>query len=435
MGPYKLKQFGALLLISALAACGGGGGGEGGPGSGPPSISNLSYNPTSVYVNFGGGQVTVSGSVTFTNASGGIASATIEVLNSAGATVSTSTSPVAGGSGVISGTASGTVLAGTTVVDNYTVRVWITDLAGRISNTLTGSFRVAQNPWTARAPMPNSRQDFAVAMSGGLVYVIGGELLGTGTFPGPASGVVDIYDPASNTWSSGIPLPTPRKKLTAATVNGVIYVIGGEPAAGSGFNSTIVEAFDPAAPVPAWTTKAPMPTARHAAAATAINEQICVFGGLTGPNTISSVECFNPVANAWSTEAPMPTARSSLGSALLGGFAYAVGGHGALTSPAERDTVERFDIANRTWSSVASMSTWRESAAVVAASGLLFAIGGQNAAALDSTEAYDPSAGRWRNKTSMPMPLTRLGAVAIDGSIYVFHSGNTLQYRLDDDLL
>jgi hypothetical protein len=33
------------------------------------------------------------------------------------------------------------------------------------------------------------------------------------------------------------------------------------------------------------------------------------------------------------------------------------------------------------------------------------------------------------------MPLTKLGAVAIGGSIYVFHSGNTLQYTLADDLL
>jgi hypothetical protein len=434
MGTYGSRQFGALLLICALAACGGGGGG-GGPPGGTPSISNLSYNPTAVYVNFGGGQVTISGSVTFNNANGGIASATIQIADSGGTIVSTTTSPVPGGSGATSGTVSGTVVAGTTAIDNYTVRVWIADLAGRVSNTLTGSFRVAPNPWTAKTPMPNPRQDFAVAMSGGLVYVIGGELLGTGTFPGPASGLVHIYDPANDTWSSGVDLPTPRKKLSAATVNGVIYVIGGEPAVGSGLDSRIVEAFNPAAPVPAWTTMTPMPTGRKDAAATAVNGQVCVFGGLSGPTTLSSLECFDPVANAWSTEPPMPSARSLLGSDVLGGFAYAVGGHAPLAMTAEVDTVERFDISNRTWSSVTSIPTRRESAAVVAASGLLFAIGGRNAAALDSAEAYDPSVGTWRNKTPMPMPLTRLGAVAIGGSIYVFHSGNTLQYTLANDLL
>lgn len=31
--------------------------------------------------------------------------------------------------------------------------------------------------------------------------------------------------------------------------------------------------------------------------------------------------------------------------------------------------------------------------------------------------------------------LTRLGAVAIGGSVYVFHSGNTLKYTLADELL
>ena len=428
MGTYQSKLISALLLIAIAAACGGGGGG-GGP-SDPPSISNLSYNPTSVYVNFGGGQVAISGSVTFTNASGGIASATIQIVNSGGTIVSTITSPVPGGSGVTNGTGSATVLAGTTAIDNYTVRVWITDFAGRVSNTLTGSFRVAQNPWAVKSPMPHPRQDFAVAMSGGLVYVIGGELLGTGTFPGPASDFVDIYNPVTDSWSAGVPLLTPRKKLVAATVNGVIYVLGGESA------PTTVEAFDPAAAAPAWIPKASMPTARHSAAASALNGQVCLFGGLTGPTTISSVECFNPIANAWSTtEPPMPTARDSLGSDVLGGFAYAVGGHAPLGITAEVDTVERFNISNRTWSSAASVPTRRESAAVVAASGLLFAIGGRNAEALDSVEAYDPSGGTWRNKTSMPMPLTRLGAVAIGGSIYVFHSGNTLKYTLADELL
>jgi hypothetical protein len=423
------------LLAALLVACGGGGGdggGDGGGESGSLLISNLTYNPTSVYVNFGGGQVTVSGSVTFANASGGIASATIEIVDSGGATVSTNSAPAAGGAGVTSGMVSGNVLAGTSVVDNYTIRVWITDLAGRISNILTGSFRVARNPWTAKTPMPNPRQDFAVATSGGLVYVIGGELLGTGTFPGPASALVHIYDPATDSWSAGAPLPTARRNLAAATVNGVIYVIGGQTDVA--LDSTIVEAFDPAAPVPAWSTMAPMTTPRRAAAATALNGQVCVFGGQSSGNTISSVECFDPVANTWSPGPDMPTARYALGSDTVGAFAYAVGGHNLAGGPLM--TVERFDPVNPpSWSSVTSMATRREAAAIVAASGSLFAIGGLDTGALDSVESYDPSLGTWKNKTSMPLPLIRLGAVTIGSSIFVFHSDNTLQYTPADDLL
>ena len=427
----KVRWLAQALLLALAVACGGGGGdgGGGGGGSGSPAISNLSYNPASVYVNFGGGQATISGSVTFANASGGIASATIQIVDSGGTTLSATTTPVPGGSGVTSGTIHGTVLAGTTLVGNYTVRVWITDLAGRISNTLTGSFRVAQNPWTAKTPMPNQRQDFAIAVSGGLVYVIGGELLGTNTFPGPASALVDIYNPATGSWSAGVSMPTARRKPVAATVNGVIYVIGGETTGATPELAT-VEAFDPAAS--GWSTAAPMPTARHTAAATTVNGQICVFGGRSGGNTIDSVDCFDPVANTWSPEASMPTARHALGSDTVGGFAYAVGGHN-LAGPLT--TVERFDAVNHSWAAVASMATRREAAAIVAASGLLFAIGGLDTAALDSVESYDPSLGTWSNKTSMPLPLTRLGAVTIGGSIYVFHSVNTLQYVPADDLL
>jgi hypothetical protein len=66
---------------------------------------------------------------------------------------------------------------------------------------------------------------------------------------------------------------------------------------------------------------------------------------------------------------------------------------------------------------------------------LVFAIGGLDTGALDSVESYDPSMGTWRSKTSMPLPLARLGAVTIGGVVYVFHSGNTLQYTPTDDLL
>jgi hypothetical protein len=81
------------------------------------------------------------------------------------------------------------------------------------------------------------------------------------------------------------------------------------------------------------------------------------------------------------------------------------------------------------------MSTAWKSAAVAAASGLLFAIGDSNGASLDTIEAFDPSTARWTNKTSMPLPLSHLGAATIGGVIYVFDQSTTLQYTPADDIL
>ena len=416
-----------LGVLLGLAACGGGG--DGGSG---PVISNLSYDPKATYVNSGGGQVTVIGSFSFDNAGGGVSSVTLEVIDSVGATVSTTTTPVPSNPAYTSGTIQGQVVASTSNVGAYTIRVTLKDGAGRVSNALSGSFRIANSPWVAKTPMPHPREYFAVAKSGGLVYVIGGELLGTGTFPGPYSALVDIYDPATDTWTTGIPMSTPRIAPVAAVVNGVIYVTGGDNQ--SAPTPSPLEAFDPT--TMQWTTKAPMPTPRSGAAAAVLNDQICVFGGSIGSD-IATTECFDPVANTWTTGPSMPTARSRLGADTIGADAYAVGGHLSPPSIAEyAATVERFNIGTQSWFPVAPMSGARADLAVVTASGLLFAIGGASIVrSMDAVEVFDPTAGSWRAKTAMPLPLTRIGAVEISGAVYVFEQGNTLRYNPDDDLV
>lgn len=82
----------------------------------------------------------------------------------------------------------------------------------------------------------------AGAESGGLVYVIGGLNPTTGT----ALASVDIYDPVTNSWSAGTPMPTARWSLAATSMGGKIYVVGGF-VPGVGTVGT-VEVYDPASP-------------------------------------------------------------------------------------------------------------------------------------------------------------------------------------------
>ncbi len=74
---------------------------------------------------------------------------------------------------------------------------------------------------------------------------------------GQAFAVNEAYDPATNTWTTKAPMPTPRGALSAAAVNGIIYAIGGYK---PNQELTVNEAYDPATNT--WTTKAPMPTPR-----------------------------------------------------------------------------------------------------------------------------------------------------------------------------
>jgi hypothetical protein len=221
-----------------------------------------------------------------------------------------------------------------------------------------------------------------------------------------------------------------------ATVNGLIYVIGGDKQFAG--EIAVVEAFDPS--TMQWATLTPMPTPRSGAAAAVINGQICVFGGMNAGQNLATTECLDPTLNSWSTQPPMLTVRRLLASDALGAYAYAVGGYDIVNGTnigGYIKTVERFDIANQTWSSMASMLTYRETVGVVAASGLLFAIGGDNTffRALDVVEAFDPTIGSWTTKTAMPVSLARVGALAIGGLIYVFEQGHTFQYTPGDDVL
>jgi N-acetylneuraminic acid mutarotase len=59
--------------------------------------------------------------------------------------------------------------------------------------------------------------------------VIGGTI--GSCFPGGLSSNVpmnEVYDIATDAWSTGAPMPSARSAIGAAALNGKIYVIGGE---------------------------------------------------------------------------------------------------------------------------------------------------------------------------------------------------------------
>ena len=63
--------------------------------------------------------------------------------------------------------------------------------------------------WTQLANMSIARQNHASAAVGGKLYIFGGH--GTGRELSTA----EVYDPASNSWSQGLSLTSPRYSLVA----------------------------------------------------------------------------------------------------------------------------------------------------------------------------------------------------------------------------
>lgn len=217
-------------------------------------------------------------------------------------------------------------------------------------------------------------------------------------------------------WVTLAPMPTARNAFGIAAVNGKIYVAGGWGYTGPDTQGvqSVLEVYDPMAD--AWTTKAPMPTARNALAAAAVGGKIYAIGGWTGTENTPKVERYDPATDTWSEVSPMNAAKSGLAAAAVGGKIYALGG----------DTMEVYDPHADTWTVTAS-TNWAPRWWLGAAGmhGKLYAVGGSlsgdpaNLADLyDTAQVYDPDHDAWETLAPLPIADAMLAAVAVDERLY-----------------
>ena len=93
--------------------------------------------------------------------------------------------------------------------------------------------------------------------TGGLLYIIGGRTNVVNDKFDSESVSVERYDPFTNEWQSMAKLNTPRHRLGVATIEGVIYAVGG---CDGMVNLSTMECYDIDKDV--WTVMPPMNTAR-----------------------------------------------------------------------------------------------------------------------------------------------------------------------------
>lgn len=157
------------------------------------------------------------------------------------------------------------------------------------------------NSWVERAPMQVARADLGVAVVNGKIYAIGGtnQSLQTTSIPNPFPvgenpvGVNEQYDPATNNWTFKAPMPDPRVSFAIAVYQGKIYCIGG-----LGSNK-LTEVYDPTTDT--WETKAPILALFWPMQASVVNDKIYVVGG--SPD-ISHNEVYDPAIARARTNLP-----------------------------------------------------------------------------------------------------------------------------------
>lgn len=301
-----------------------------------------------------------------------------------------------------------------------------------IAIVLVAAAAAATHPgtWAAREDLPERLYLAAIAEVDGIIYTIGGS---------PGEGVVATvlaFDPLEERWlqEERAPMPTPRSMAAAAVVDGKIYVIGGSLGLSEFAVTSVVEVYDPAAD--SWETKIDIPTARWGAAAAAIDGKIYVLGGAVGDafgdrTILSTVEVFDPSDDSWDTAADMPTARAVFGAPSIGGKIFA--GGGSVGNAVEQHSVtgafEVYDSATDSWSEAAPMPTPRTSHAAIALDDEIHVFGGfafddlAPLRGIRDVEVFDPSTNIWERSTVMPDDRWGLGAAVVDDTIYLIGGG------------
>jgi N-acetylneuraminic acid mutarotase len=132
------------------------------------------------------------------------------------------------------------------------------------------------------------------------------------------------YDPLRDRWTHHAPMPTPRDHHAITVINEKLHAIAGRINGDHDRSIGVHEEYNPA--TDGWSIRPAIPSIRSGIAAATLNGEIFIFGGESERRTRNQVESFDPVKNRWQSWADMPTARHGLGAVAWGESIYVISG-------------------------------------------------------------------------------------------------------------
>jgi N-acetylneuraminic acid mutarotase len=270
--------------------------------------------------------------------------------------------------------------------------------------------------WESRSPSSTNRQEVSYVQLNGKFYLAGGGTLH------------ERYDPQTDSWSELEPLPADLDHIQGVTLGRKIYYVGGvlresrQPA-------RTVYVYDPVTDTFSEGTPMPRARSRGAGGVAVYGGKIYYAGGLHDGEAVSWFDRYNPATGRWKRLPGMPRARHHFHAAVVDGKFYAIGGRdrgidGTIT---EVDAYYLPAGAGGPWQTLdTAVPTPRGGFATAVLGRKILVIGGEGGGkAYDTVEAYDTTNNTWR--TLEPMPTARHGiqAAVCDGGVYVAAGGKT----------
>jgi N-acetylneuraminic acid mutarotase len=209
-----------------------------------------------------------------------------------------------------------------------------------------------------------------------MIYMIGG--MSDGNYYNTINNYVYAYDPVTDAWNTSLTvMPTSRGFIQGAYWNGKIYIVGGVSPSMQILNTH--EVYDIASN--SWSTLTSLPQTTGAHGTIAWNGNIYVIGGSNLYNTgYPNVYRYNIASDTWSSATSLPQAWEMGGCTIWENVIYLCGGYNRNAASTYgyiwTGTIDTGNPDNITWAQSAALPTPTGYCAATAMDGYLYILGG-----------------------------------------------------------
>ena len=291
-----------------------------------------------------------------------------------------------------------------------------------------------EDSWNIKTPMNQTRYGFSVTVVDGQIYAIGGSYSTSGNISlgeNPSAqyardlGTNERYDPKTDTWTTLSPMPTPRAYCAVAAFQGKIYCIGGVNHEVGAKATDVVEIYDPA--TNSWSAKALPQTDNSIVQALVVGDKIFVTCNWW-------LFMYDPISNSLTEKTCMPC----MGFVVFTVVDNKIMGIVRPADNENQMKAMSYDPKTDKWKEEKTAVTLeypsgRSSAGAttgVYAPKRVYVFGARNlsgnpeSGATPFTWVYDPAQSTWSTAKASPPDVSNLQVAVVDDILYVLGSTN-----------
>jgi N-acetylneuraminic acid mutarotase len=225
------------------------------------------------------------------------------------------------------------------------------------------------NKWTRIADMPEKVTHAGTVIVGNTFWFVGGYF---GDHPGPGGKHVWKYNTSTNTWSRGPDLPANRGAGAAVLIGSTIHFVGGlDETRGEDLGDHW--ALDLNNLSAGWVRRKSLPDPRNHTSAASLNGFMYVIGGQKDEEELQqplgSVYRYNPTKDSWTSVADLPAPRShtNCSTFVMDGRIIVLGGENGFMQV--RRTVFAYDPVTNSWAHLSDLPAARSTSVAGVLSG------------------------------------------------------------------